>query len=93
MSCFSTFIRILVGLVNVVFRLIGIALVVLTAVLRWGNVGELKNIKLYENVTVDMFAAINIIAIILLVIGGKAKFLNTDQMLMKLYSKFSCILK
>jgi hypothetical protein len=68
MSCFSTFTRIILGLINIVFLLLGIALVVLTSILRWGNIPELKKINSYDNLAV--LAAVNAIAIALLVIGG-----------------------
>lgn len=46
--------RILLGIVNVIFLLIGIALVVTASLLKWGNLGNLKVIdakKKKENVT------------------------------------------
>lgn len=68
MSCFSTFTRIVLGLINIIFLLLGIALVVLTSILRWGNIPELKKINNYDNLAV--LTAVNAIAIALLVIGG-----------------------
>ena len=68
MSCFSTFTRIVLGLINIIFLLLGIALVVLTSILRWGNIPELKKINNYDNLAV--LTAVNAIAIVLLVIGG-----------------------
>lgn len=66
--------RIVLGVVNVIFLLLGIALVVTASLLKWGNLAKLKDLQATQ--TVISFVAIDGVAIALICIGAFAIFLS-----------------
>lgn len=68
MGCCKSLFSFLLGLVNVIFMLIGIALVATTSVLKWANIGKLKEITGMQNI-IDL-ASIDAITIALICIGA-----------------------
>jgi hypothetical protein len=74
MGCCGSLFRFLLGLINILFLLIGIALVVTTSVLKWSNISKLKEIKGLE--TVLDLTSIDAVTIALICIGGFIIFLS-----------------
>ena len=74
-GCFANFIRVLIILLNICFLIIGIALVVLTCLLKWSNVfSSLFNAKDLQ--TAINLTAIDAVAIALIAIGAFAIVLS-----------------
>ena len=74
MGCCGSLFRFLLGLINVLFLLIGIALVVTTSVLKWSNISKLNEIQGLD--TVLNLTSIDAVTIALLCIGGFIIFLS-----------------
>lgn len=66
--------RILLGIINVIFLLVGIALVVTSCLLKWGNLGNLGNYKAVATAT--SIIAIDGVSIALICIGGFTIFVS-----------------
>lgn len=66
--------RILLGITNVIFLLAGIALVVTSCLLKWGNLGSIGNYKSVS--TASSIIAVDGVAIALICIGGFTIFLS-----------------
>ena len=74
-GCCGNFIRLLLGLFNIIFLLLGIALVVLTCLLKWSNVfSKVLNISTVQ--TLINLTAVDAVTIALLVIGAFAIVLS-----------------
>lgn len=74
MSCCGSLFRFLLGLINVIFLLIGIALVVTTSVLKWANISKLQEISGLDKLL--NLTSIDAVTIALLCIGGFIVFLS-----------------
>lgn len=74
MCCCGSLFRFLLGLINVIFLLIGIALVVTTSVLKWGNISKLQDISGLDKIL--NLTSIDALTIGLLCIGGFIIFLS-----------------
>ena len=74
MSCCGSMFRFLLGLINVIFLVIGIALVVTTSVLKWANISQLKEISGLEKLL--NLTSIDAVTITLLCIGAFIVFLS-----------------
>ena len=66
--------RILLGIVNVIFLLAGIALVVTSCLLKWGNLGSFGSYK--SIATATSIIAVDGVAIALICIGGFTIFIS-----------------
>ena len=68
MGCCGSLLRFILGLINVLFLLIGIALVVCTSILKWANISKFKEISGLDKLI--NLTSIDAVAITLLCIGG-----------------------
>jgi hypothetical protein len=74
MSCSGFLFQFIFGLINIVFLLIGVALIVITSVFKWSKISSLKEISALE--TVFKLTQIDAVTIALLCIGGFIVFLS-----------------
>ena len=71
--------RVLLGIINVLFLIVGIALVVLSCLLKWANLGNLQSYKAVA--TASSVLAIDGVAIALIAIGGFTIFVSVIGLL------------
>ena len=74
MDCCGSLFRFLLAIINILFLLIGIALVVTTSLLKWSNISRLKEIQGLD--TALNVTSIDAVTIALLCIGGFIVFLS-----------------
>ena len=68
MSCSGSLFQFIFGLINIIFLLIGIALIVITSVFKWSNISSLKKISDLE--ALFHLTQIDAVTIALLCLGG-----------------------
>ena len=70
-GCFGSLIKIVLGIINTIFLLIGLAIFIIAAILRWGSDSLLNKITNNEAIqSIISVSALNAATIVLLAIGG-----------------------